>query len=862
MIHEHDQPFARRGRRKPPARTLGVFAPEALRDMPKGIADLAEDLRVAQRMAKLGIWRWTVGTQVFSWSEEMFRIAGRDPADFRPTLDSSFECLHPDDRAGTRDLLIGSLSDAAHSAAEFRIVRPDGEIRHCWAETRPVLGEDGQVVSVRGICQDITERKATEDALREREEHYRYTVELSAQIPWTADPSGRVTEVNPRGYAATGRTRDESLGLGWIDAIHPDDRDRMLSRWSHSLKTGEPLDAEYRLLYGGKDYRWVRARAGARRNGEGEIIRWYGTLEDVDGRKRAEAALVAMEDLYRLAVGATGLGIWDHDHRTGLRRWSPELRAVLGLDPGAPADIRLFLDLVDPDDRTGVADLIDGRNPAGSADGETVFRIHRADTKERRWLIVDSHRVSGSQGACGRTILTFRDVTERKATQDQIEWAAHHDPLTGLANRELFHKQLRKIVTDRGETGGRAGLLLLDLDDFKLINDTLGHDMGDQLLRVSAERIRKAVRPGDTVARLGGDEFAVVLPHLADDSEALGIGTRILTSLGAPLRLDDQLVDIRASIGAITSLGESDSDELLKHADIALYVSKGAGRGRVTMFQPEMRAVIQQRASMLNLARSALKSNLIEPFYQPQVNLKDGRLIGFEALLRWRHPRLGLQLPGSVSAAFEDRELATAISDRMFERVIADMRLWLDAGLAFGHVAVNASAAEFRRDNFAERVLALLKAGNVPPSNLELEVTETVFLGRGSELVDRALSLLSSEGVRIALDDFGTGHASLSHLKRFPVDIIKIDRSFVRDIEDDPEDAAIVNAVINLGKSLALETIAEGIETERQADCLTAQGCTIGQGYYFGRPMPASHAGLLIATWGEAPDSAARKSIG
>ncbi|TFI57087.1 EAL domain-containing protein [Sphingomonas parva] len=837
-------------RRTEPPRTASV-GPERLAELATSIETLADDLAEAQRIAKLGIWRWTVATQAFAWSDEMFRIAGRDRATYKPTLESSLSCIHPDDVAGVHQRLLSTIAGGSDDAAEFRIIRPDGETRHCWAEVRPVLDEHKQVTAVRGILQDITERKAIEEKLRESEEHYRYTVELSPQIPWTADPSGRLIEVSQRGFQASDRPRDDALGHGWLEFVHPDDRERAEAAWRHSLETGETLDSEYRMRRFDGGGLWVRARAGARRNEQGEIVRWYGTLEDIDDQKRAEAALLSVEEVYRLAVRATGLAIWDYDHASGTRRWSDELRDMLGFAAEVPADTALFLERVVEEDRKVVTAVIDGDDPDPALPPNAkLFRFRRADTGAVRWLTFDIHRVRDESGTTTRSIVAIRDITESKEAQDQVTWAARHDPLTGLANRLTFQERLHQAVSTGRAPDCCAGLLLVDLDDFKLINDTLGHDAGDRLLQVSAERIRKAVGEHDTVARLGGDEFAILLAQPASDEEVLAIAERVIAQLGIPFRLEDQSIEVRASIGATTSRAEFDGAEaMFKHADIALYVSKAEGRGRVTMFRPEMRAVIQQRASMLSLARGALASNAIEPHYQPQVDLHSGKLVGFEALLRWRDRHRGLQLPGSVAAAFEDNELATSISDRMFERVIADMRRWLDGGLPFGRVAVNASAAEFRRDNFAERVLGLLKAGDVPASCLELEVTETVFLGRGSELVDRALNLLSSEGVRIALDDFGTGYASLSHLKRFPVDIIKIDRSFVRDIEEDPEDAAIVNALISLGKSLGLRTIAEGIESETQAVCLAAQGCSMGQGYYFGRPVAADAAAERIARW-------------
>jgi EAL domain-containing protein (putative c-di-GMP-specific phosphodiesterase class I) len=270
------------------------------------------------------------------------------------------------------------------------------------------------------------------------------------------------------------------------------------------------------------------------------------------------------------------------------------------------------------------------------------------------------------------------------------------------------------------------------------------------------------------------------------------------------------------------------------------------------MFEPHMRDDIRRRTAMVQQARTAIRDDQVVPYYEPKLDLVSGAVEGFEALLRWRMPNGRIGLPAALQAAFEDLEVAAAISDRMIERVITDMRRWLDRGIAFRHVAVNASAAEFRRDNFAERVLEQLRRAQIPTNCFQLEVTETVFLGRGAEYVHRALALLSAQGVKIALDDFGTGYASLRHLKEFPVDIIKIDRSFVRDMEADPGDEAIVRAVINLGKSLNISVVAEGIEAQSQAERLLDFGCDFGQGFVFSPAVSASRVPGLIARLAEA----------
>jgi diguanylate cyclase (GGDEF)-like protein len=393
-----------------------------------------------------------------------------------------------------------------------------------------------------------------------------------------------------------------------------------------------------------------------------------------------------------------------------------------------------------------------------------------------------------------------------------------------------------------------VGLLLIDVDHLKLVNDRFGHDVGDVLLRTFGIRLCKAVGVNDTVARLSGDEFAIILPD-ADEAHVAATAKTVLAQMQEPLRHNGSILDCRTSIGGTAAAGTGITmEQLLKQADLALYHCKSTGRGTFTMFDPAMREEAQKTASALEIARKAITFGWIEPFYQPQVAPASGRLGGFEALLRWRHPSRGIQPPGTLVPALEDRDLGIAIGERMRFRVFRDMRRWLDAGLDIGRIAINAAAVEFRRGDYAERVLEDLSWAGVPPTRLEVEVTESVFLDSGADTVERALRTLCAAGVTIALDDFGTGYASLAHLKRFPVDVIKIDRSFVSKLETDAENAAIVRAVLGLGQSLGIEVVAEGVETAAQAKFLREQGCNLVQGYHFGFPIPAKDVPQFVAS--------------
>ncbi len=446
-------------------------------------------------------------------------------------------------------------------------------------------------------------------------------------------------------------------------------------------------------------------------------------------------------------------------------------------------------------------------------------------------------------------------ASEIAAAEADAHHLAFHDSLTGLPNRALFQRELDKITSGQGASTQFA-LLLLDVDEFKLTNDTMGHDAGDALLRAFADRLRFAVRSDDVVARLGGDEFGLLLMGMSAPAEIKAFGTDLLDCLGEPIEHHGKPIHSRASIGASCSDGVETGD-LLKHADLALYQAKASGRGAFRLYNPTMWSSMQLRGEMLSLAAAALEGDFIKPFYQPKIDLKTGAIVGFEALLRCCLPGREPEAAGRIAAAFEDSTLAVKLSDRMVDAVIRDIQDWRAAGLDFGHVAINAALAELRRGDFADRLLGKLRDAGIAPGYIQVEVTESVLLGQAIEHIERTFHELTQAGIKLALDDFGTGFASLTHLKRFPIDIIKIDQSFIRDLQIDAEDEAIVDAVVGLGRALKIQVVAEGIETTMHRDFLAALGCTIGQGYLFGSAVSADDIVELLLKTANAPKLAA-----
>ncbi|MGU3538654.1 putative bifunctional diguanylate cyclase/phosphodiesterase [Methylobacterium sp. A54F] len=476
-------------------------------------------------------------------------------------------------------------------------------------------------------------------------------------------------------------------------------------------------------------------------------------------------------------------------------------------------------------------------------------RVHDHETSlmtadgGRRDVLLSLEPVEIGGNAC--VISTLVDITARKATEEAVREAANHDVLTGLPNRGLFQATLDAAIERAAEEGGQVGLILLDLDDFKEVNDTLGHDAGDALLKEVGRRLSGLVGPGDLVARLGGDEFVVVT---GDDEDGLAArAAAVLAVLEPSIGIGGRSVTPRASLGlaGYPTHAQSAAD-LLTNADLALYAAKGAGRNQARPFEPALRASIEERVTIAREMRTALAEGQVVPYYQPKVCLASGAVIGFEALARWRHPTRGVLAPSAFASVFDDPEIGAAVGTCLAAQVARDVAGWLDRGLEPGRVFINLSTAQFADPGGGAGILATLGSTGVAHDRFGVEVTETVLLGDQAERVAAMLQQLHGAGIRVALDDFGTGYASLTHLKQFPVDEIKIDRSFVSDLTRDMNDAAIVTAVLQLGRSLGLTVVAEGVETAEQAAFLKAGGCAQAQGYLYARPTAPDAVPALL----------------
>ena len=459
-----------------------------------------------------------------------------------------------------------------------------------------------------------------------------------------------------------------------------------------------------------------------------------------------------------------------------------------------------------------------------------------------QWLTITA--VTDSDGTLTHYVSTLTDISQRKAAEQEINYLAFYDPLTHLPNRRLLIDRLQQALALCDRNARTGALLFIDLDNFQVLNDTLGHEKGDLLLQQVALRLATCVRKADSVARLGGDEFVVVLedlsaqPHeAATQTEA--VGEKILATLGEPYNLEGYPYHNTPSIGITMFAGQANSvDDLMKHADLAMYEAKRAGRNTLRFFDPEMQATITARVMLEKDLRTAIESQQFELYYQPQVDA-DGRIQGTEALLRWHHPALGMIVPGDFIPISEETGLILPLGHWILQNACQQLVDWAKKpALTHLSIAVNISALQFRQPEFVDQVLNALDSTGADPQKLKLELTESLLLDNVQEIIDK-MSILKSRGISFSLDDFGTGYSSLSYLKRLPLDQLKIDQSFVRDLLTDSNDIAIARTIVALAQSLGLSVIAEGVETEAQRDCLASQGCLAFQGYLFGRPSTA-----------------------
>jgi diguanylate cyclase (GGDEF)-like protein/PAS domain S-box-containing protein len=686
------------------------------------------------------------------------------------------------------------------------------------------------------------ELEATGQELRDSDARLQAMLHTTRDIIAIVDVDGRLTYANAAAEELFGRQVGPILGSSPFVFLHPDDRDRVLAKFVESIeRPGESDLVEARVLHEDGSWRTLELR-GANQLHDPAIAGFIVTCRDVTELRGVESELREAKERFRSSFehSPIGMAIVSPDGRCSqvnrafaqmLGRGEAELR---GMAIGA---------LTDPKDREHVDDTMKHALSGSGASYRIDQRFVHADGRAV-WVAHSGSVVRDVYGDPLYFVCQIEDVTERRARGELIAHQAIHDPLTGLPNRLLFVDRLRRALAT-AEGDNRVAVLFLDLDQFKVINDSLGHNAGDRLLVALADRLRAAIRPSDTVARFGGDEFAVLCTGVPDEDVAYELARRISSAVSKPIVLPEGEVFVTASVGIALSGGELETPEtLLRNADAAMYRAKDQGRARAELFQSDAhdRAVRHLRTG--NELHRALERGELRLHYQPIVSLEDGKVSGFEALLRWEHPRRGLVQPDDFVGLAEETGLVVPIGSWALEEACRQAATWHLAGAPLS-ISVNLSPRQLAEPTLPEDVARVLQATGIDPGALWLEITENTLM-RDAESAVRTLSALRSLGVHLAVDDFGTGYSSMSYLKRFPVQALKVDRTFVDGIGREPEDSAICTAVVSLAHALGLRAVAEGVETPEQLAELRTLGCELAQGFLFGRPAPAEE-------WGDRP---------
>ncbi|GAC1536589.1 MAG: hypothetical protein NVS2B17_08270 [Candidatus Velthaea sp.] len=817
----------------------------------------------------LAVIRWNAEMRVVGWSPRAEAIFGwRFVEVYGKTIDEIGFVYEPD-RASAADV-IGEIRSGTldSNLGEQRNLTKDQLVIHCrWFNSHVRLSEGYGVLS---LVEDITEPVRARAAASESEQRFRSLFDYSPDPILSLTLDGAITRANEAAANALEFGTEAIVGRRITDFFAPHDVVRASAALARAAN-GEAGSVEIVAL---------------RRSGtipidasfipivlEGRITGVHLVARDVSDEKRAEREIAAqaerIRELYLVSAAANATaerqiqatieaGCRLLDMAAGGLYESEAARMISSIGAGPPPRLARLATATDGalalDDVRGIPYLEIGA-PAESAiasfigtpidvAGQRYGSLSFADPQPRTepYRAIDRDLVQLMGALIGSAI-------ERSRARTHLRHLAYHDQLTSLPNRASFVERLKDELDTAAEQDTNIGVLFLDLDRFKDINDTLGHALGDRLLRIVGDRLTSAIREDGIVARMGGDEFIIMVGGNPDADALAAIAGRVVHCIDEPVELDGYEQYVTASVGiSMYPADGDDADTLIKHADIAMYRAKERGRNTYQFFTPALNATLRTRISQEKNLRKALEHNEFVVYYQPQIEVKTGRIVGVEALVRWQHPRLGLVPPDQFIPSAELSGLIVALGDWVLDSACRQVREWQCKGHPELHLAVNLSARQFHQTQLAAKVRATLARTGMPPATLELEITESVAMN------DAALSVqimqdLRSAGIRLSVDDFGTGYSSLGYLRRFPLHSIKIDQSFVRDIMSQPDDATIVRTVIAMAHSLGLEVCAEGVETREQLDFLRRERCDRVQGFFISRPMPAADLAPLLTRY-------------
>jgi diguanylate cyclase (GGDEF)-like protein/PAS domain S-box-containing protein len=802
--------------------------------------------QLAAEAARIGTWDRDMATDTVTICPVMAEML-RMPAQYHVLSAEEWRHFYDEQElAELEKLLQGPASAGESFVLEYRLRARNGET--IWLQTRGKLLKNAQGVPshVTGICMDITERKAAADAVIAEGERFRMLADLcpdgilvivDGRYMYANQESARMFGV-PAPSDLIGRRPDDFIDPGSVEElnaslslVHRQNRNKVPARWIVRRRDGSCIHVQ---------------AVSAKTTWEGHPALQV-VVRDVTEAQRVEENLRQMSERLKLAVEGTGEGIWDWDLVRNRFTLSSELKKILGFDNDESPQAHLdWKHITHPEDVQRVSDAVDACLQGVAPVYQCEYRLRARDG---HWKWVLSRGIIVSRNEAGAPVLMtgmILDITARKES-DELTWRhANLDALTGLPNRRYFREQLDAEVRMSGRTSSKNALLFLDLDGFKQVNDLYGHDAGDLLLVEAAHRIRHCVRATDIVARLGGDEFTVLIAGLDTESHVELVCRKILEALVQPFHIGNDFAYVSASIGiALNPMDARSSEELLRMADKAMYAAKAAGKNQFSYFTTEMDERARMRLRLCNELRHALGSGQLFLCYQPVVDLSDGRIVKAEALLRWRHPRLGIIDPGTFIPLAEESGLMGQIGNWVFREVASRSKYWSDHVGAPFQVGINKSPVQFMTPDPASEWLSYLNKLGLPGNNIIIEIAEAQLLHGASKVTD-TLEAYHDAGMQLAIDDFGTGYSSMTSLHKLHVDYLKIDPSFVQNISTNSSSRTIAETIIVMAHKLGLKVIAEGVETQEQMDFLLEAGCDFGQGFFFSQPVTGDQLeGLL-----------------
>ncbi|MEI8396567.1 MAG: EAL domain-containing protein [Rhodospirillaceae bacterium] len=813
---------------------------------------LEERVPLAAKASFEGVWEWDLPVGTLTASQRFLVLVGL-PASPLYQIDDWFSRVHPDDLPWLFACFEGQEGKTEPFYIEHRV--SDGNCGWRWLACRGVakLGEDGLPERIAGIVSDSSDAKAAEQRFKQSEERYALAAAAASDGLYDWDILTGKIEYSPRwksilGFAAEDITDSPSE---WLGRVLSDDLIWLQATLEEQVRpSGVPLPSftiEYRIRDAGNAVRWMVCRGMAVRDDCGNAVRVIGSQSDITDRKLAEQQLRQSEERYALAARGANDGLWDWRLDTGETYFSPRCMSMLGQPEVALIDSpRRWLRCVMAEDRPGLLQALHSHLSGDTGHLAHEFRMRRADYTIA-WCLTRGMAVRDGNDRPVRIAGSVTDITERKKAELRLQYNAFHDGLTGLPNRSLMLDRIGRAIARLQSGGKHFAVILLDLDRFKSVNDSLGTKTGDLVLTTTAVRLLRERRPSDTLARLSADEFAILFEDI-EPGLVMAEALRATEAVKRPYILENHNIVFTASAGVALSVSGYDrAEDMLRDASLAMVRAKTAGRARIELFDVRLRDHALSRARTEAELRRALEENQFELYYQPIVELGGERIAGVEALIRWQHPERGLVPPIDFIPLAEETGLIVMIGRWALEQAAAQLVAWQATYPGYDKLftCVNVATRQLRDDNMLTRVKEVLTATGISPASLKLEITESELMTEQNE-AEPTMQAIQALGVRFSIDDFGTGYSSLSYLHRMPADTLKIDKSFVQAISEGREKAAIVELIVRLAGLLRMDVVAEGIETEQERQFLRSLGCKYGQGYYYARPMPADRLGILL----------------